>query len=204
MKIIYTGKPEALSPAENRKIEAKLGKLAKLLDAPKGEREAHVILAAERHLQRAEITIRLHDKELVGEAAAGDTFTAMTTAIEKIEKQILKFRTKWRDTKRSPLQEPEGAPAAEAPVRTREAKRTTAGGAGRAPAAPVVEPESDAEAEGPQVFRIDHHERRKPMTLDEAMIAIDGRDYVVYRDSDSDRVSVLIRRRDGNYDLIEA
>ena len=200
MKITYTGKPEALSPAENRKIEAKLAKLAKLLDAPRGEREAHVILAAERHLQRAEITVHYRDKELFGESAAGDAFTAMTTAIEKIEKQILKTRTKWRDTKRSPIQEPEGAPAAEAPVRTREARRTT-GQPGRSPAAPEIEPEA---AEGPQVFRVDHHDRRKPMTLDEAMLEIDDRSYVVYRDAETDRVSVLIRRRDGNFDLIEA
>jgi hypothetical protein len=59
------------------------------------------------------------------------------------------------------------------------------------------------ESEAPKVFRIDHHERRKPMTLDEAMIAIDGRNYVVYRDAEKDCVSVLIRRADGNYDLIE-
>jgi len=42
------------------------------------------------------------------------------------------------------------------------------------------------------------------MTIEEAMLEIDGRDYVVYRDAESDRLSVLIRRRDGNFDLIEA
>jgi hypothetical protein len=36
------------------------------------------------------------------------------------------------------------------------------------------------------------------------MLAIVGRDYVVYRDAETDRVNVLIRRRDGNFDLIEA
>ena len=30
------------------------------------------------------------------------------------------------------------------------------------------------------------------------------RDYLVYRDSVTDRVSVLVRRRDGNFALIEA
>ena len=43
------------------------------------------------------------------------------------------------------------------------------------------------------------------MTLDEAMLEMDrGRDYLVYRDSESDRLSVLVRRRDGHFDLIEA
>jgi putative sigma-54 modulation protein len=137
--------------------------------------------------------VHYRDHELFGAGAAADTFTALSEAVEKLEKQILKVRAKWRDTKRSPKQEPEGAPAAEAPARTRELKRTN-------PENPLT-PEP---AEAPAVFRVDHHDRRKPMTLDEAILEIDGRDYVVYRDADSDRVSVLIRRRDGNYDLIEA
>ena len=55
--------------------------------------------------------------------------------------------------------------------------------------------------------------RRKPMTLDEALLEMDqNRDYLVYRDSerDADRdkerpgLSVLVRRRDGHFDLIES
>jgi putative sigma-54 modulation protein len=187
MKITYTGKPEALTQAENGKIEAKFAKLARLLDAPGGEREAHVILAEQRHLKRAEITIAYHDHRLFGEESAADAFTAISTCIEKMEKQILKLREKWRDTKRGPKEELEPAPVPE-----------VKGGAKAKP-----EPEADAES-GPQVFRADHHQRRKPMTLEEAMLEIDGRDYVVYRDAETDRVSVLIRRRDGDFDLIEA
>jgi len=193
MKLTYTGKPEALTPAENRRIEVKFGKLAKLLDAPRGEREAHVIVASQRHLKRAEITVQFHAHPLVGVGTAADAFTAMTDAIEKLEKQILKLLTKWRDTQRTPAQEPEIAPAAEVPVRTSRRGR---------PVEPEAEPE--AESESPQVYRIDHHERRKPMTLEEAMLEIDGRDYVVYRDAETGHVSVLIRRRDGNFDLIKA
>ena len=188
MKITYTGK-EALTPAESARIEAKFAKLAKLLDVPSGEREAHVILAEQRHLKRAEITIQYHDHRLFGEESAADSFTAISTAIEKMEKQILKLREKWRDTKRGPKEEPEA-----------EAAPAAKGGA-----KPKAEPEPETEAEsGPHVFRPDHHQRRKPMTLEEAMIAIVGRDYVVYRDAETDRVNVLIRRRDGNFDLIEA
>ena len=42
------------------------------------------------------------------------------------------------------------------------------------------------------------------MTLEEALLEIEGRNYVVYHDAETDRVSVLMRRRDGNFDLIEA
>jgi len=42
------------------------------------------------------------------------------------------------------------------------------------------------------------------MTLDEAVLEMDRkRDYLVYRDAETDRISVLVRRKDGDFDLIE-
>jgi hypothetical protein len=41
--------------------------------------------------------------------------------------------------------------------------------------------------------------------LDEALLEMEkGRDYLVYRDAQTDRVAVLVRRRDGDFDLVEA
>lgn len=43
------------------------------------------------------------------------------------------------------------------------------------------------------------------MTLEEALMEMeDQRDYLVYRDADRQCLSVLVRRRDGNFDLIES
>ena len=57
----------------------------------------------------------------------------------------------------------------------------------------------------PKVFRVDYQNGRKPMTLDEALLEIESEsDYVVYRDSQKNCMSVLVRRADGNYDLIES
>jgi putative sigma-54 modulation protein len=44
----------------------------------------------------------------------------------------------------------------------------------------------------------------KPMTLDEAALALAGsrNGFVVFVDADSDRVNVLYKRRDENYGLI--
>ncbi|HVX66047.1 MAG TPA: ribosome-associated translation inhibitor RaiA [Bryobacteraceae bacterium] len=206
MKITYTGKPEALTPAENRKIEQRFAKLSKLLDSRRGEVEAHVIVAGQRHLQRAEITLQYRDRQIFCESAAADAFTALSDAAEKLEKQILKLRTKTRDTKRGPKEEPEEALVAEAPEPARPQKKAAMAAAARVPARREEEPEPEAEEApaGPQVHRINHHERRKPMTVDEAMIEIDARDYVVYRDAETNRVAVLIRRSDGDFDLIEA
>ena len=43
------------------------------------------------------------------------------------------------------------------------------------------------------------------MTVEEAMLEMEAsQDYMVYRDAETSRVAVLVRRRDGNFDLIES
>jgi len=180
MRITYTGRQVELAPAQLRKIEAQFDKLGKLLDG-KDEREAHVVLSHERHLHRAEISVNYHNHPLVCLGENTDLFTAIHSAIEKLEKQAIKVRAKWRDTKRAP-------------------KRTPVEPATAAPA-----PEASNEGEEKKIFRINHHQRRKPMTLDEALLEMESdRDYLVYRDAETDRLAVLVRRRDGNFDLVEA
>lgn len=182
MKITYTGRQVELAPAERKKLEAGFAKIGKLLDG-KEEREAHVVLSLERHLHHAEVTINYYNHPLVGLGSDGDLFTAIHSAAEKLEKQVLKARTKWRDTKRTPRK-------ASSEVETER----------KAPA--------DAEPGGipaGRVYKVNHHEKRKPMTLDEALLEMDKtRDYMVYRDAETDRVHVLVRRRDGHFDLVES
>jgi len=183
MRITYTGRQVELLPAQLKKLEAQFSKIGKLLDG-KRECEAHVILSLERHLHQAEATVNYFNHQLVGLGSSSDLFTAIHSAAEKLEKQAVKARTKWRDTKRTPRKE-------EAPAEP------------EAPAGP--EPEAEAEtAPAHRVYRVNHHHRRKPMTLDEALLEMEkDRDYLVYRDAESDRVTVLVRRRDGDFDLVE-
>ena len=68
--------------------------MGKLLDLKGGEREAHIILTSERHLRRAEITVRVFDHPMVGVAAEADQFTSVLSAVERLEKQVLKLRGK--------------------------------------------------------------------------------------------------------------
>lgn len=179
MRITYTGRQVELAPAQLKKIEGQFAKVGKLLDG-REEREAHVVLSLERHLHQAEITVNYYNHQLVGIGSNVDLITAIHSAIEKLEKQTIKVRAKWRDTKRTPHKE-EDATLPE-------------------PAAEPAEPERQ-----PQVNRINHHERRKPMTLEEALLQMEkGADYLVYRDAETSRMAVLVRRRDGNFDLIEA
>ena len=181
MKIAYTGRQVELAPAQLKKLESRFSKIGKLLDGRR-ECEAHVILSLERRTHQAEATINYYGHQLVGLGSSSDLFTAIHAAVEKLEKQAVKAREKWRDNKRAPREEPaepEAAVEAEA------------------------EAETEAEAEH-RVYRVNHHQKRKPITLEEAMLEMEKkRDYLVYTDAETDRVSVLVRRRDGHFDLVE-
>ena len=184
MKITYTGRQVELKPAELKKLEARFAKIGKLLDG-KREAEAHVILSIERHLHQAEATVNYYGHQLAGEGSSTDLFMAIHSAAEKLEKQAVKARTKWRDNKRTPRKS-----ASEAETEATQ---------------PEVEVEAEAGAASERrVYHVGHHKKRKPMTLEEALLEMENRDYVVYLDAETDGVNVLVRRRDGHFDLIEA
>src|ERR1700678_3891028 len=112
MKITYTGRQVELAPAQLKKLEAQFAKTGKLLDG-KGDCEIRVVLSVQRHLQRAEATVAYFGHELVGLATDPDLFCAIHGAAQKLEKQALKARAKWRDGKRKSNKadsEAEGAP----------------------------------------------------------------------------------------------
>lgn len=189
MKITYTGRQVELAPAQIKKLEVKFAKTGKLLDG-RGECEAHVVLSLERHLHQAEAKVNYYGHPLVGIGSDSDLFTAINSAADKLEKQAVKARTKWRDTKRVPREVmPEPEPVEAAPAAKAKAKAKI-----------QVEPEP----EPGKVHQVNHHLKRKPMTLDEALLEMEkDRDYLVYTDAETDQVSVLVRRRDGNFDLVQ-
>ncbi len=196
MNINYTGRRGELPPGQQRKLDVRFAKLSKLVER-KGDssKDAHVVITNERHLIKAEITANFHGHSLIGIGSGTDLFAAMSEALEKAEKQALKVRAKWRDTTRAPKDKGEETVAVPEVV------------AAKAPAKKVKQPSPEpveTEDSGIRINRINHHDRRKPMTAEEAMIAMGSRDYMVYRDSDKDCVSVLIRRKDGSFDLVES
>jgi putative sigma-54 modulation protein len=198
MKISYTGKSEEIPLRQRTKLEAKLQKLSKVLER-RGEKEAHVVLTQERFLHKVEITINAWDHSLVGIATDGDISVAAQEAFGRLEKQLLKLRARWRDTTRVRDKEADGEKASVSlqpvppPATSIKAK------------AAAVKSASAKKAPRKQVFRVNHSEGSKPMTLEEAMLEMEAsQDYLVYRDAQTDRVTVLMRRSDGHFDLIES
>jgi putative sigma-54 modulation protein len=183
MNVSYKGMKQELPPKMQSKLTAKFAKLSKLLEK-RGEREAHVIVTPQRHLQKAEITIQFYDHQLVANGSDPDVFTALSSALEKLEAQAVKNRGKWQERRKEKAAPPRAAKAAAAP-------------------APAPK-KADASKGTQKIFRVDHHKKNKPMTLEEAMLEMDKtKDYMVYQDSEKGKLSMLVRRRDGHFDLIE-
>jgi putative sigma-54 modulation protein len=181
MNVSYKGLKQELAANLQKKLDARLAKLSKLLEK-RGQREAHVIVTSERHLHHAEITVQFHDHQLVGAGSDADLFTALSTALDKLEIQARRQTERWREkTRRS-----------KNGVGAREERET-------APA-----PGGEEEAVERRVYHVAHQGNGKPMTLEEALLEMENdRDYLVYWDAEKERMSVLVRRRDGHLDLIE-
>ncbi|RJQ08293.1 MAG: ribosome-associated translation inhibitor RaiA, partial [Bacillota bacterium] len=62
-----------------------------------------------------------------------------------------------------------------------------------------------AESEEPKLVKVKRF-NIKPMTVDEAIMQMNllGHDFFVFTSAETEQVSVLYRRKDGNYGLIES
>lgn len=190
MKLIYSGKTKEFTPELEERVGGKLSKLSKMIEQ-RGEREAHITHHLERHLHKVKIKVQFYDHALLCEASDPDLETSLCHAIEKLETQIIELRNRWRETHRD----------AKAVRSTKESWDQTS------PEAPpaVALKQSNGNGKKPKVFRVNYEDGRKPMSLEEALMEAETEsDYIVYRDSAKNCLSVLVRRGDGNFDLIES
>ena len=158
-------------------VTERLSKIQKYIDKPV---EAHVVLSVEKFRNVAEVNIMAKGINLVGKEEAKDMQLAIDSVIDKIERQIKKHKEKSRDHKAGTNRAEEKGGASDVSAGFEEESR-----------ARVVET------------------RRvvlKPMSLEEAMIEMEGsrNRFVIYRDAQSENISVIYRREDGNFALLEA
>jgi len=196
VSVEYTGRQYEATPAVRKQIDQGLAKLHKILGTAF---KTNVILAAEKHRHIAEITITIRTHPIVGIAEAADMTSAVGEALERIERQALKYKGRWRDKKRQPRKKWNGEATA--------AEQRVAVGENVATAVPVV-----VHAYPAVVRTAEAHVRRdhasvslRPLTLEEAIKEAEfrDRDVFVFRDNQG-RVKVLHRTRDGKLELIEA
>jgi putative sigma-54 modulation protein len=199
MKLIVSGKTKEFTPEVQEKFSLKLGKLSKLIER-RGEREAHVIHHMERHLHKIEVVMNLYDHQVAVNGSNTDLDSALTDAATKLEKQVVKMRTKWRTTHRDAKGVRSNKEAwdkeAEPVVTAAKPVKAKLNGNGQ---------KSLSGPGKPKIFRVNYDEDRKPMTIDEAVMEMEsGGHYTVFRNSQKNCLSVLVRRGDGNFDLIES
>jgi len=177
MTIVFTGRKADLTADLKSVAEKKLSKLERILhESP----DIHVILTREKHRHRIEILVRARVGKLTARGQGAVMRDALAEGIDRILAQGRKHHEKWARgrKRRAPREATEPGPAAGASAR----------------------PESD----GPAVVPMGRVPV-KPMSVEEALLLMQDspHPFFVFRDSDSQQVSVIFRRRDGHFGLIE-
>jgi len=196
VNVEYTGRQYEITPTIRQDVETGLTKIRKILgDAF----DAKVILAVEKHRHRAEITISPRNGSLVAVAQARDMVSAIGEAIEHLEKQALKYKTRWRSKKRHERKKWNGqGTQLESPATVAVARRVGI-------AVVVHKFPQIAKTTEVHLVRSDDAVAMRPMTLEEAIkeAHFRDRDVFVFRDKKG-KIMVLHRTRDGKMELIEA
>ncbi|MBC7926748.1 MAG: ribosome-associated translation inhibitor RaiA [Bryobacteraceae bacterium] len=196
MNISYHGKQEVLHPKQREQLDGKLARITRLLETDgKGDKQARVALHHDRNVHRAEITLNYLDHTVVGEHLDEDQFTALCLAVERLERQMMRLRDKRRDVKKGPREDWDKLASTdsllEAEPRSSNGINLKNGDGGKL--------EGLAKRE---VFRV-RPEDNKPYTEEEAVLIIGDDPYLVYQNSGTGRLACLIRRQDGDFDLVE-
>ncbi|MCD5450953.1 ribosome hibernation-promoting factor, HPF/YfiA family [Lactobacillus delbrueckii] len=162
-------------------VEKRLTKLEKYFDLSQ-DVIAHVNLKVYRdHSAKVEVTIPLPYLVLRAEETTDDMYRSIDFVSEKLERQIRKYKTRVnRKSREKGVKEffiPEEAP---------------------------VEEEKEEKA---PMFKIVRNKRvsLKPMDPEEAILQMDmlEHDFFVFQDAETNGTSVVYRRNDGSYGLIE-
>jgi putative sigma-54 modulation protein len=205
MNVEYTGRHYEITTAVRDEIENGLLKIRKIL---RDKFETKVVLTLEKRRNKAEITITPRNGPLIALAQAHDMAAAINEALEHLEKQAVKYKTRWRTQKRHNHKTPsekittlrrwngesgeDGQSAARLPK-----ARSVALLVHRFP--PI------AKSTEVHLVRSDDSVALRPMTIEEAIkeAHFRDRDVFVFRDPKG-KIMVLHRTRDGKMELIEA
>ena len=175
MQLIITGKNMQVSEMLDTYVRKKIGKLERHLSDPA---EAQIELSAEstrnaQQRQVVQVTIHKNGTIMRGEERAADMNTAIDAVVDKLERQIERYKGKSASKKRraqAEVLEAENAPLPEEPTIVR-VKR----------------------------FRVTPLTEEQAVDQMELL----GHSFFVFLNAASNRLNVVYRREDGNYGLLE-
>ncbi len=198
MNVEFTGRHYEVTPANRKEIEAGLSKIRKIL---RDKFESKVMLSVEKRRHKAEITITSRIGPLIGLAHAGEMSAAIGEALEHLEKQAIRHKTRRITRKRRSHKKWNGE------AKPEEASLLATAAAPSLVTAPIVVHKFPAIAKSTEthLLRSDDSIAVRPMTLEEAIkeAHFRDRDIFVFRDL-TGKLLILHRTRDGKMELIEA
>ena len=185
MQIIVAGKNIDVSEALRARVIEKVGRLAHHFEQV---HKAQVVLRVEPYPGRnqvVEVTVFADGVVLRGEEASEDMYASIDRVVDKLDKQITKFRDRF--IKRDRLVA--GRRKRRALVAAEEALR---------------EAPDEIETAPVEIHRRKRFEM-KPMTPEDASVQMEllGHAFYMFRNSETLEVNVVYRRADGGYGLIE-
>lgn len=174
MEIIIHGDKVKVTKAMKSYIEDKLKRLEKYLENSENVR-ASVIVKVTNHEQRVEITLPLKSFILRSEESQKDFYAAVDKTIDKLERQIRKNKTRLMSKKVKPNYDFNFE---------------------------NFDEEDKSQNKVVKRKKIDV----KPMNEEEAILQMEllGHQFFVYKDSETNKPTVVYKRNDSNYGLIEA
>ena len=178
MKVDITGRHIEITEPIRKFATDRVERLRGIIDEVM---EVHMVLTVEKHQRHiAEVNFKTRHDFHHGEEVSTDMYTSIAAVLDKIEKQIL--RSKGRAMAR---------------------KRRNHGGA-VVTATSVVEVEEALGQKLPRIIRT-HEVAAKPMSVDDAAVEIgdSDHDFLVFRNSETERLNVVYKRKDGNIGWIE-
>lgn len=178
MNVEITGRHVLVTAALRHYVLKRLRKFDRILGS---DASFHVILDVVKDRHTAEILLKSKYLDLTGKGETPDLYSSILRAVEKLEKQTLKHKTKKIETKRHIAKTNSVAERSG----TRIGKPS-----GKKPANGIKEEVAP----------------RKPMHVDEAVHELKQTEnpFVVFRDVESGEVRVIYRRKDGSLGLISA
>ena len=175
MKYNISGKNIELTPGLENAVQEKIVKLDKYFN---DSVTAQVTLSVEKLSHIIEVTIPFNGSVLRAEVEGKNMYNIMDDAVSVIEKQVNKFKNKLRDKHRA---------------------------SGIDQFAPDFLKESAGDEE--EAIKIAKTKKFaiKPMSAEEAVLQMElvGHNSFVYFDSETEEVSVVYKRKNGTYGLIE-
>lgn len=177
MSFHITSRHEQLTEGLRGHIEVRIHKVERYLGKIK---EAHVVLNFEKRMHVCEVTLKAKNLQLSARSSSRDMYKSIDSALGRLEKQAQKQKEKWVDRHRW-TESPKLASIAHSLIPAR------------------FEKDGGMKVIRTKKFAV------KPMTVEEAALQLTSSkdEFLVFSNADTDRTSVVYKRKDNHIGLIE-